>query len=972
MENRRSKKALLIVLAALCVILALTLVACNTTTIQKIKFKVTFDVDGVSYYEINTQGTEVLQMPENPTKDGYIFDGWYWDKDAWTRPFTANSLLNEPLKEDMRIYAKWKSESDEDDEKEPQIQGTELSAKTLTVDGKNLYAKLPNATDTFSFVDEISVADGATYAVHTDMSCSGASELRSKIATLKSGDNVFYILVTNGDNTELYTATIRRRPIYSVTFDTNGGDSVQTQYIEEDDIAEELATTRRGYTFDSWDYDFSKPIVRSTTITASWIADKYKITYVMNGGTDCNNVAEYTIEDGVINLNDGIGENLFCGWYLDDTFENYVESIDCNELKNYTLYALFDGTNGLKISQEEVIGYSGDSNDVVIPSKYKGYNVTSISSAFQRRARLTNVTIPNSVTNIGSYAFEECSGLTGVTIPNSVTSIGDAAFLGCSGLTRVIIPDSVKSIGNGAFQNCSGLTSVIIPNGVTTIEGGAFSLCNKLISIVIPDSVTSVGDYAFAACRVLKSVTLSDKMTSIGECMFYGCSELTSITIPDSVTSIGEDAFEGCRGLISVTIGKGVTSIGHSAFKGCSELMTVNWNATACTIADDSAFYGINHPIFDGCTSLLKLNIGNNVTAVPNYAFYGCNALTHVIIGNSVESIGKYVFYGCSGLMSVTIPDSATSIGEYAFYGCSELTSVTIGNGVKHIGSSAFNRCTALNAVYINDIAKWCEISFSSTFANPLYYAHILYLNGELLTDLVVPNSVKSIGAYAFIKCNGLTSLTIDNGIVSIGEYAFEDCSGLNSATIPNSVTSMDKYAFSGCRVSAVYIQDIATWCEISFGNVHANPLYYAKYLYLNGELVTDLVIPDSVTRISDYAFGFCKGLKSVTIGNNVTHIGYWAFYGCDGVTSVIISNSVTRIGECAFDIYNSRMCVYYNGTATDWAKISIDSNHDKLADTPRYYYSEEEPPTNDEGTDYDGNYWHYVNGVVTVWVKEN
>ena len=844
MENRRSKKALLLVLAAVCVVVALTLVACNATTIQKVKFKVTFDVDGVSYYEINTQGTEVLQMPADPTKEGFIFDGWFWDKDTWTRPFTANSLLNEPLKEDMRIYAKWKSESAEDDEQEPQIHGTELSAKTLTVDGKSLYAKLPNATETFSFTDEIVVADGATYAVHTDMSCSGATELRSKIAELKSGDNVFYILVTNGDNTELYTATIRRRPIYSVMFNTNGGERVSTQYVEEDDFATEPdVTPRKGYKFEGWNYDFSKPIVRSLRITASWIADKYKITYVMNGGTDCNNVTEYTIADGIINLNDGIGEKLFCGWYLDDTFETYIETINCNELKDYTLYALFDGTNGLVISNGEVLKYDGSDKDVSIPARYKNFSITKIGDAFNGCAGLASITIPDSVESIDSGAFSGCSGLTEMTIP----------FVGGS-------KDAISAMSSTLFGYIFGTSSY--EGGVETMQ--YYGDNDDCPTYYIP--------------RSLRKVTVTGGNILNGA--FYNCGNLMSIIISDSVTNIGKYAFAYCSGLMSVTIGSNVQSIEDGAFSVCYRLVEV-YNKSSLNIEvgswdyGDIAFYAKNvYTSADG-SKLTTINDGFIIYDNSILVSYLGDAIS-IIIPDNVTSINDYAFYECE-LTSVVIPNSVENIGEYAFWKCRELTSMKIGNSVTNIDSGAFGGCSGLVSV-------------------------------------IIPDSVENIDEYAFSGCSGLTSIMIGNLVTSIGRGAFEGCSELINVTIGKNVTSIGDYAFSGC-----------------------------------------------------------SGLTSVTIPDSVVSIGYRVFEKCSGLTSMTIGKSVTSIGSDMFDGCRGFDEVYYHGTAADWAEIDIDRwNNITLINATKYYYSEEEPPLNDAGNGYNGRYWHYVNGVVTVWVKEN
>ena len=170
--------------------------------------------------------------------------------------------------------------------------------------------------------------------------------------------------------------------------------------------------------------------------------------------------------------------------------------------------------------------------------------------------------------------------------------------------------------------------------------------------------------------------------------------------------------------------------------------------------------------------------------------------------------------------------------------------------------------------MYITDIESWCKIQFSGYSSNPLYYANNLYLNGSLLTELVIPDSVESIGSYAFYNCDSLTSVIIPDSVTSIGEDAFYWCDNLTS----------------------VYITDIESWCKIQFSGYLSNPLSYADNLYLNGSLLTELVIPDSVTSIGSYAFYGCDSLKSVEIGDSVTSIGEKAFAYCSSLTSITVS----------------------------------------------------------------------------------
>ena len=345
-------------------------------------------------------------------------------------------------------------------------------------------------------------------------------------------------------------------------------------------------------------------------------------------------------------------------------------------------------------------------------------------------------------------------------------------------------------------------------------------------------------------------------VTSIGNYAFQVCTGLTSVTIPNSVTTIGEHAFTHCTGLVSVTIPNSVTTIGSGAFGGCSGLTSVT--------------------------------IPNSVTTIGSGAFAYCTGLTSVTIGNSVTTIGNYAFHGCTGLTSVIIGNSVTSIGERAFEGCSSLTSVTIGNSVTSIGERTFYGCTGLTSVHITDLAAWCRISFSGHESNPLYYAHHLYMTGEEIKDLVIPNTVTSIGIQAFSGCTGLTSVTIPNSVTTIGSGAFGNCEGLTSVIIGNSVTTIGGNAFYNCNsLTSVTIGNSVTSIEGS--------------AFSGCSSLTSVIIPSSVTSIGWYAFEGCSSLTSVTIPNSVTTIGYYAFENCTGLTSVIIGNSVISIGNYAF-----------------------------------------------------------------------
>ena len=446
-----------------------------------------------------------------------------------------------------------------------------------------------------------------------------------------------------------------------------------------------------------------------------------------------------------------------------------------------------------------------------------------------------------------------------VIVPNAITKIANTAFVNNTLVENVFIPDSVLEIEKGVFSGCSSLAKLTIPfvgakAGVTSNDSyqypfgyifgeSSYTGGTSTRQYYYGSSMSSTTSSTYYISTSLKSVTVTGGNILYGA--FYNCSSLTSVTIPDSVTSIGDDTFRNCSGLTSVTIPDNVTSIGSSAFNNCS--------------------------------SLTSVTIPNSVTSIGDDTFRNCSGLTSVVIGDGVESIGSYAIYNCSSLTSVTLPDSVTSIGASAFYNCSSLTSVVIPDSVTSIGASAFYNCISLTKLYITNIVAWCNISFGNYYANPLCYASKLYLNSELVTELVIiPDSVISIASYAFYNCSGLTSVVIGDGVESIGAYAFSGCSSLTRVVIGDGVASIGNSTFYNCSsLTSMVIGD-------GIESIGADAFSGCSSL-------TSVTIPDSVISIASYAFYNCSGLTSVVIGDGVESIGAYAFSGCSSLTEMTL-----------------------------------------------------------------------------------
>lgn len=218
------------------------------------------------------------------------------------------------------------------------------------------------------------------------------------------------------------------------------------------------------------------------------------------------------------------------------------------------------------------------------------------------------------------------------------------------------------------------------------------------------------------------------------------------------------------------------------------------------------------------------LHDGHNyiVSAIGNYAFTLCQNLKKVVIPNTVTSIGYYAFYKCSSLTSICLPESLDIIDYGVFDECTSLKDVTIPSSIKTIGVYAFDECTELSTVYASDLNSWCQIDFCSITSNPLIYAQHLVIDGEEITDLVIPNSVTDIKPFSFTGYSGLKSVTFPNSVNSIGREAFSYCFNLTDIDFGDGITTIDYRSFFDC------------------------------------ENLTNMTLPTSLTYLSHGAFSFC------------------------------------------------------------------------------------------------------------------
>ena len=652
-------------------------------------------------------------------------------------------------------------------------------------------------------------------------------------------------------------------------------------------------------------------------------------------------------------------------------------------------------------------------------------NVTKIDvNAFNGCQKMAAIRIPDTITEIDDSAFYNCKALAEFYMPSSVQKVGRWGFAYCTGLKKVtisdlaawcaialtgnysnplywskhlylngdeiidlVIPDGVETIENYVFWGGNFFKSVAIPSTVKTIKAYSFAQCYSLTSIAIPSSVTSIHVNPFMSCRNLTSIVVesdnkyydsrnncnaiirkSDNLlitgcqttkipsavTTLNTNAFNGQTAFTTFDIPSSITKIGINAFENCSNLTSVSIPAHVTTIGTGVFLYCTKLTKVTCHIKEPFAIDSSVF--TDNTKNEGTlyvpagtkakyeatagwkefkniveADLSQLNviatidtnepfikvarregwIGSSDTQMTQSQAEAVTTIGTAFRGNmeivtlneleyfiNVTKIDVNAFNGCQKMTAIRIPDTITEIGDSAFYYCKALTEFYMPSSVQKVGVRAFAYCTGLKKVTISDLAAWSAIAFTGNLSTPLHYAKHLYLNGEEVIDLVVPDGVTTINSYAFWGGSSIKTVSIPATVKSIKIYSFARCSSLKSIIIPSTVTSISTNPFIGCSgLTSIVIEGDNKYYD-SRNNCNAI-IRKSDNLLITGCQTTK--IPSAVTTLNTNAFNGQTAFTTFDIPSSITKIGINAFENCSNLTSVSIPAHVTTIGTGVF-----------------------------------------------------------------------
>ena len=488
-------------------------------------------------------------------------------------------------------------------------------------------------------------------------------------------------------------------------------------------------------------------------------------------------------------------------------------------------------------------------------------------------ARVFELSLHPDTRVIADNAFSSRQLLQSAALPSGLEYIGANAFSGCSTLEEIKLPRSLKVIGDGAFSGCSSLTSINLPAGLLEIGVQAFSICSKLTSVKIPDGIKVIEDGVFSRCISLTGISFGKNVEKIASSAFYCCSSLAGIKIPDSVTEIHQSAFSLCSNLKQVILPENLEYLHTDAFADCESL---DYNEYR-----DYLYIGTEKNPYYYLVGIDKFAYRSVLTLHPNTEAIADSFLSYGFGSVNVSDYSKYYYMdgGClidnrtmtlvTALEDFSIPDGIKRIGDYAFFGKYMLSEVVLPDSVVSIGYKSFASCDQL-----------------------------------ISADL---GNVTEIGEYAFRHCGSLQSVTHNSKLEAIGEYAFAHCTQLSSFEFPETLKAIGDYAFTVCGLEEVHIpasvDEIPTSAfsnSVSLRKVTLDGVeYIGENAFSHCSRLTEVVLPDSLTVIGRYAFSY-SGITEITLPRNLLCIGNGAFSNCSKLTNVCVLR-VVYIGYYAF-----------------------------------------------------------------------
>ena len=923
------------------------------TAISDTKCTITYNTTGGTLIEPHTvwNGYYISSLPV-PSRENYAFDGWYMD-DEYTTPFDFE--MYSVVTQDITLYTKWIWYKDG-----IRYDITDANAKNCQI--SSVDKSLEGAFE----IPETVKIEGVDYTITrigngAFSNCRDITSITIPNTVTSIGERAFYFVEKEGGLTSLEIP----ESVTSIGSEAFYG----CHYLERITLPSGITSIGDRWFCDCWHLKSINGSEDGTIVIPEGIT-----SIGSNSFRNCQyDLKSVIIPEGVTN----IGDHAFydCKALESLSVPSSVEFVGTAAFPTYSDNQL---PNHYNIADDGAKYLGNDENPYVVLidgksvtnlvikdgcrfiyeyacSNLNGTNVTSVQfpeglkgigeSAFIWGKIEGDINIPEGVTNISGGAFFRCSKVQTFSVPNSVTSIGEDAFtfalyedeyatlgenlytrdgnalyLGnetnpylclagttSKDITECTINSQCKFILNKAFYGCTSLI-LDVPETVSSIASNAFSGVRNINyngpagnaydtwgAIVRNGHI--VGDFIYSSAdRTIllgyfgggTEVVIPNTATTISRNAFKGLSSLTSVTIPNSVTAIGSGAFNGCTGIRSLTIPDEVETIDYNyndgyAFEGVGninyngpaiDLNKNNWGAAtrnAIVVGDfifeDDAhtklikYIGnggvveippgtvtIGEKVFNDCDGITSVNIPTTVESIGDYAFYGCSNLESVSL-SSVKSIGYEAFSFCTKLTSITIPESVESIGSEAFYYCNKLETINILSSGTRVGSDAFKKCEQLRYGYANfaSYESLCSLQFEGGdgLANPLSMAKKLYIGGEAVTEVVIPDGITTIGRQTFFNAKNITSVSIPASVTNIGDEAFRGCSSLTTITGANGLQNIGYKAFNECK--------------------------FAQF-----------EVPTSVTSISNNAFDNCQSLSAIYIPANVTTMGSDVFLACN------------------------------------------------------------------------------------------